>query len=227
MSLLDQLANFVRDTTTASVDSTQTTIPVSNASLFPDPATGNDPYNVVVWDVDAHPRPDQDADVEVLRVTGRDTGTNDLTVTRGQEGTTGASHPSGSAIHLARTSKWTSDARDALMTVAEPSAALDGGESLELAVRVPDGSTLEVYRWGAFQVSDGTAPTGLDCELLDGADTVQASENTANTESDAAPVASYTNSSGSVSVFKLRALNGTGGTIGSPGVSFRAVWRVI
>jgi hypothetical protein len=113
------------------------------------------------------------------------------------------------------------------MTAAEPSAALDDTESIELAVRVPDGSTLEVYRWGAFQVSDGTAPTGLDCELLDGADTVQASENTANTESDAAPVASYTNSSGSVSVFKLRALNGTGGTIGSPGVSFRAVWRVI
>lgn len=104
---LDPLDNFVRGNTSAAVDSSQTTIPVADASIFPDPANGS--YNLVLWDVDNHPRPDQDPDVEVVRVTGRDTGTDELTVTRGEEGTTGASHPSGSALHLSVTAKMFSD----------------------------------------------------------------------------------------------------------------------
>lgn len=100
---LDQVANFVRGTTDAAVDSTQTTISVVDASIFPDPADGE--YNLVLWDDGAHPRPDQDPDVEIVRVTARDTGTNDLTVTRAQEGTAGASHPSGSALQLSPTAK--------------------------------------------------------------------------------------------------------------------------
>jgi len=104
---LDQYANFVRGSLTAAVDNSQTTFPVNNASIFPDPASGN--YNLVVWDVGSHPRPDQDPDVEVVRVTGRDTGTDELTVTRGQEATTGVSHPSGSALHLSYTAKLAAD----------------------------------------------------------------------------------------------------------------------
>ena len=95
-------------------------------------------------------------------------------------------------------------------------------ESTEISIPVADGETLEVYRWGGYDANDGTAPTGLDVELLDGSDTVQASENTVNTEDKSTPVASYTNSSGSQSIFKLRVYNGTGGTIpstdGDPGV---------
>ena len=99
-----------------------------------------------------------------------------------------------------------------------PIAELEDGESVELAIPVDDGETLEVYRWGAFDVSDGTAPTGLDVELLDDTDTVQASENTPNTQDDRTPVASYENTSGTVSVFNLRAKNDTGSAIDSPGV---------
>jgi hypothetical protein len=106
--VLDAVSNFVRGSTDASVDSTQTTVSVVDASIFPDPSTEGE-YNVVIWDVDAHPRPDQDPAVEILRVTGRDTTNDDLTVTRGQETTAGASHPSGSAVHLSPTAKMFGD----------------------------------------------------------------------------------------------------------------------
>jgi len=104
---LDNYANFVRGALSASVDNSQTTFPVNDATIFPDPANGG--YNLVVWDVGSHPRPDQDPDVEVVRVTARDTGTDELTVTRGQEATTGVSHPSGSALHLSYTAKLAAD----------------------------------------------------------------------------------------------------------------------
>jgi len=106
--VLDAVSNFVRGNTDADADSTQTTVSVDDASIFPDPASDGE-YNVVIWDVDSHPRPDQDPAVEILRVTAIDTTNDDLTVTRGQETTSGASHPSGSAIHLSPTAKMFGD----------------------------------------------------------------------------------------------------------------------
>lgn len=100
---VDQTANFVRGGVSSSVSSTATTINVDNASEFPDPSNGN--YNLVIWDFDQYRRPDLDPDVEVLRVSGRDTTNNTLTVTRGQEGTTAVSHPNTSELHLSPTSK--------------------------------------------------------------------------------------------------------------------------
>jgi hypothetical protein len=120
---LDQSANFVRETTTEAVDSTQTTIGVSNASAFPDPANGE--YNVVCWDADQFPRPDQDADVEIWRVTGRDTGTDTLTVTRGAENTTAASHPDGSAVQLAPTAKMFQDIQTKTQGLSDDGTSLD------------------------------------------------------------------------------------------------------
>lgn len=101
-----------------------------------------------------------------------------------------------------------------------PNAALDNGDSAEISVPVADGETLKVYRWGAYQISDGTTPADLDVELLDGSDTVQATENTGDNESTdpGTPVASHTNSSGSTSIFKLAVANDTGGAIADPGV---------
>lgn len=99
-----------------------------------------------------------------------------------------------------------------------PLAELSDGESIEIGVVVDDGETLEVYRWGAYDVFDGTAPTGLDVELLDGDDTVQASANTVNDQDKTTPVASQENTSGSQSVFKLRAKNDSGNAIEDPGV---------
>jgi hypothetical protein len=100
-----------------------------------------------------------------------------------------------------------------------PTALLDDGESVEITTPVPDGETLSVYRWGAYTVAGGAAPSGLEAQLLDGSDTVQASENTVNTESTSGAVASHTNTSGSVSVFKLRVNNSTGTAYTTDGVS--------
>lgn len=106
--VLDAVSNFVRGNLSASVTDTDTTFPVNDASIYPDPSADGE-YNVVVWDASTYPRPDQDPAVEVARVTARDTTNDELTVTRGQEGTSGASHPSGSAVHLSPTAKMFSD----------------------------------------------------------------------------------------------------------------------
>ena len=103
---------------------------------------------------------------------------------------------------------------------------LDNGESTEIGIPVPSNATLAVYRWGGYRVSDHTAPTGLDMELLDGADTVQVAANTTDNSDLTTPVASHTNSSGSASLFNLRVQNDTGGAIDSPGVGSHAGWRV-
>jgi len=114
---LDPVANFVRGSTDAATDSTQTTISVVDASVFPNPANGE--YNLVLWYDNSHPRPDQDPDVEIVRVTARDTGVDELTVTRGQEDTSGASHPSGSAVHLSPTAKMFTDIEDSYTRITE------------------------------------------------------------------------------------------------------------
>lgn len=106
--VLDAVANFVRGNADGAVGGSDTTIDVISADIFPDPSSeGN--YNVVVWDADNFPRPTQDTDVEIVRVTGRDTANDTLTVTRGEEGTVGVSHPDNSALHLSPTAKMFSD----------------------------------------------------------------------------------------------------------------------
>ena len=106
--VLDAVSNFVRGNTDAEVGTSDTTVSVADASIFPDPETDGE-FNVVIWDVNNFPRPDQDGDVEILRVTERDTTADELTVTRGQEMTSAAAHPEGSAIHLSPTAKMFSD----------------------------------------------------------------------------------------------------------------------
>lgn len=104
---LDQTSNFVRGAVDASINSGDTTISVVDASLYPDPANGE--YNLVLWDAGSYPRPDQDPDVEVVRVTGRDTTNDNLTVTRAQESTSDVSHPATSQLALTPTAKMFSD----------------------------------------------------------------------------------------------------------------------
>ena len=106
--VLDAVSNFVRGETDAALDDTETTVSVADASIFPDPATDGE-YNLVIWDASSFPRPDQDDGVEIVRVTARDTSGDDLTVTRGQEGTSASAHPDGSALHLSPTAKMFSD----------------------------------------------------------------------------------------------------------------------
>ena len=106
--VLDPAANFVRGEVNASVASGDTTVSVTDASLFLDPSTEGE-YNAVIWDAPSHPDPYQDPDREIVRVTAIDTTNDDLTVTRGQESTSDTSHPSGSAIQMSPTAKMFSD----------------------------------------------------------------------------------------------------------------------
>lgn len=108
---------------------------------------------------------------------------------------------------------------------------LSDGDSIEIPIPVADGEALEVHRWGAFDASDHTAPTGLDVELVDGADVVQIAANTTNSQDTTTPVASLQNTSGGTEVFKLRAKNDTGSAIGDadgdPGVGAHFGYRVV
>jgi len=113
---LDQTTNFVRENAAESIGSTETTISVDDASTFPDPNNGN--YNVVIWDYDTYKRPDEDPDVEIMRVTGRDTSNDTISVTRGQEATAATPHPSSSQLHLAPTAKMFADIDSQKLDVA-------------------------------------------------------------------------------------------------------------
>lgn len=104
---------------------------------------------------------------------------------------------------------------------------LEDTESYDISVPVPDGETLEVYRWGVWKVADYTAPAGLQVQLLDDSDTTQASANTTNNQATGSPVASLANSSGSASLYKLRITNGTGGALTTDGVDGHFGYRVV
>jgi hypothetical protein len=96
-------------------------------------------------------------------------------------------------------------------------AALGDQDAIEFSYALAPGETLEVYKWGARKVADGSVPTGLEVRLLDGTDTVVASEETALTKSTDTPVASYENTGSSTKIVKLQAFNGTGTAIDTDG----------
>lgn len=144
---LDAVANFVRGLTDAAVDNAQTTVSVEDASIFPDPSTDGE-YNVVIWAVDSYPRPDQDPNVEILRVTATDTTGDNLTVTRAQEGTIAASHPTQSAVHLSPTAKMFSDIEDELAN-----SGLQDGENFD-GQGTSDFSNLQSINTEKIAISD-------------------------------------------------------------------------
>jgi hypothetical protein len=104
---LDQTANFLRATLSSAISSGDTTIDLSDSGQLVDPSNGE--YNLVVWDPSSYPRPGQDPAVEIVRATALDSGTNTLTVNRGQEGTSAADHPVDAVLQLSPTAKMFSD----------------------------------------------------------------------------------------------------------------------
>jgi hypothetical protein len=153
---VDQTANFVRGGVSSSVGSADTTINVDDASTYPDPTAGRGEYNLVIWDLDQYIRPDLDPNAEIVRVTGRDTTNDTLTVQRGQENTTAASHPSTSELHLSATSKNFDDIDSKITSslTISGSGGLNGG-SAEL------GSTIDLNISGNLSLDS-------DLEAVDG-----------------------------------------------------------
>lgn len=89
---------------------------------------------------------------------------------------------------------------------------LENGESTEISVTVPSGKSLTVYRWGCYNISNSTAPTGLEVQLLADDDTVIGSENTVDSRETTNGVAWLENTGSGPDVYKLRVYNGTGNT---------------
>lgn len=173
---LDPAANFVRTTTDTVIDNSQTTLSVADASGFPDPNTEGE-YNIVVWAVESYPRPDQDPDVEIMRVTGRDTTNDNLTVTRGREDTVAVGHPSGSAVQVSATAKMFSDIQAKTSGLSDDGAKLDI-DSIYTNSRVSpvvvwtDGTTW--YADGEnTRITSGTDPGTVLQTALDNSDNVK------------------------------------------------------
>ena len=95
------LKNFVEMGITQDVSSVDTTIYVSNASLFPSVVPGADYIPCVIrWSGSTR---------EVVHVTAVNTSANTITVERGQEGTTAQSWPIGSFIYATLTAQAQAD----------------------------------------------------------------------------------------------------------------------
>lgn len=109
--VLDPATNLAATELTASVSDAATTFAVTDASVFPDAATEG-AFNVLVWDSETNVNPVDAPDAEFVRVTATDTTADELTVQRGQENTTAASHPSGATV----TDTWSAKDRDDIDT---------------------------------------------------------------------------------------------------------------
>jgi len=123
--VLDQSTNFARTGVTALVEAGDTTIAVVDASVFDDPTNGS--FNAVLWD-SLIGRPDEDGDVEVVRVTDYDTTNDTITVTRGQESTTDTSHPDSSAVMATPTAKMFGDIDTELQSLDQHTTVTKSGD---------------------------------------------------------------------------------------------------
>lgn len=81
-------------------------------------------------------------------------------------------------------------------------------ETYEIPIPVPDGQTLTVEAWGLIEEDRSALPSGLTMQLWNDSDVTVTSESTTYTASPAS--ASITNSSVTVSWYKIVAHNNTG-----------------
>jgi len=136
---LDQVENFVEVNVSGTHSSTETTISLQSgeASNLPDPSSGE--YNLVWFDSTNFSRPSEDSEVEIVRVTGRDTTNDTITVLRGQENTTAVNHDTANSDYvliLAQTAKMIEDVDAAdfstnSLTVANTNISLGGSGTPE------------------------------------------------------------------------------------------------
>jgi len=97
---LDNVENFVEVNVAGTHTSSDTVIQLGNgeASDLPDPSNGE--YNLVWFDETNYVKPGNDPEVEIVRVTGRDTGNDTITVSRGQENTSPVAHDTASVNYI-------------------------------------------------------------------------------------------------------------------------------
>ena len=118
---LDPIENFINVEVAGTHTSGDTTVSLANAeaSKLPDPANGE--YNLVWYDSTNYSNPTFDPNVEIVRVTTRDTGNDNVDVNRGQENTNASDkNSSGSTYRMALvpTAKTIEDIQAALNNIS-------------------------------------------------------------------------------------------------------------
>jgi len=166
---LDQVENFVEVNVAGDHNSTETTISLQTgeASNLPDPANGE--YNLVWFNSTNFSRPSDDDDVEIVRVTGRDTNNDTITVQRGQENTSAVAHDTSNSDYvmiLAYTAKTVEDIDQAnfetnSLTVANTNIGLGGSGT-------PEADNLAGNNGTSGQVLQTDGSTASWVSLIDG-----------------------------------------------------------
>jgi hypothetical protein len=160
---LDQTANFVRATLASAIAAGDSTIALADSGQLVDPANGE--YNLVVWDPSSYPRPGQDPAVEIVRATTLDSGTNTLTVDRGQEGTAAADHAVEAVLQLSPTAKMFSDI-DAKTSALSDDGQTFAGDAIDVGTASVEDTDTDSLTAGAGSVGDSVVgPFHPDLEI--------------------------------------------------------------
>lgn len=154
--MLDPTANFARSTLSNSPGTEDTTFTLTDASAFPDPSTEGE-YNITVYD-GAQGSASNDPNAEICRVTAKST--NDLTVTRAQEGTTAQDYSGGGTFRVIAgiTAKMFSDIDTGKTTIQETAKTITVGSG-------GDHSTLEAALAEASRLTPLYASGGTSIEI--------------------------------------------------------------
>jgi len=161
--VLDNAANFAESDVTSAINAGDTTVNVSDASVYPAA-----PFNVVVWDAATGTVLD-DSNREVMRVTAVDTGTNTLTVTRAQEETSDVSHPDTSRVANRPTAKMFDDMDVSLEEIADYTASPtevtapvnNGSVTTDDSITVTTGEATDTLHYGSNQDRANAGDSGV------------------------------------------------------------------
>lgn len=174
MPILDPVLNFAIGTVSTGYDGSATTVVLTAGHGAHFPATANGAYNVTWWNITDYPNPEDDPNVEIVRVTTRSTDT--LTVTRAQEGT-GASTKNTSAkvykMVLSPTKKLRDDIETAI-TVATGAEVDTGTDDVKkVTAKAIEDSAYVKATYADNKVSD----TAYDATTWDAVTTIAPSKN--------------------------------------------------
>jgi len=152
-----KFANNVSTTLSAAINATQTTISVADASGLPTLSSGDYIYLTIDTDTNS-------PTIEVVKVTA--ISSNDLTVVRGQDGTTASSFSSGTKVEL----RVTAAALDDISSAADTESVSIDGDTMTGALKVSmphsttysDSLTWSEQSYDALKVINGNSTSSAD-----------------------------------------------------------------